>query len=93
MPRSSTATADRTDLARADRRHFFAIRLEPYLVATARAHPDLRRAFALVETTRGTKRVLVQRFQPQDLLPVVARSFSTLNARGTAIRRSTWRSC
>jgi aminoglycoside phosphotransferase (APT) family kinase protein len=39
---------------------FYAIRLEPYLVATARAHPDLASALqALVETTQSTKRALV----------------------------------
>ena len=49
---------------------FFAIRLEPYLVATARAHPDLSlRLHALVETTRSTKRVLVHGdFSPKNLL-------------------------
>jgi aminoglycoside phosphotransferase (APT) family kinase protein len=39
---------------------FYDIRLEPYLVATARAHPDRSAALlALVETTRTTKRALV----------------------------------
>lgn len=39
---------------------FHAIRLEPYLLATARAHPDLApRLEALVETTATTKRALV----------------------------------
>ncbi len=39
---------------------FHAIRLEPYLVATARAHPDLApRLEALVQTTAATKRTLV----------------------------------
>ena len=39
---------------------FYDIRLEPYLVATARAHPDLAGALlALVETTRANKRALV----------------------------------
>jgi len=39
---------------------FYDIRLEPYLVATAVAHPDCAEALlALVETTRTTKRVLV----------------------------------
>jgi aminoglycoside phosphotransferase (APT) family kinase protein len=39
---------------------FHAIRLEPYLQATARAHPDLAPALtALVEATAGTKRALV----------------------------------
>ncbi len=49
---------------------FDAIRLEPYLVATARAHPDLApRLEALVATTRKTKRVLVHGdFSPKNLL-------------------------
>lgn len=39
---------------------FHAIRLEPYLVATARAHPDLAPALhAIVEETARTKRALV----------------------------------
>ena len=39
---------------------FYDIRLEPYLVATARAHPDRATALhALVETTRASKRALV----------------------------------
>lgn len=39
---------------------FHAIRLEPYLLATARAHPDLApRLEALVDTTAATKRALV----------------------------------
>lgn len=39
---------------------FYDIRLEPYLVATAAAHPDCAAALhALVETTRRTKRALV----------------------------------
>lgn len=39
---------------------FFAIRLEPYLVATGRAHPDLAPALnALAERTAATKRTLV----------------------------------
>jgi aminoglycoside phosphotransferase (APT) family kinase protein len=39
---------------------FHDIRLEPYLVATAAAHPDCASALhALVETTRTTKRALV----------------------------------
>lgn len=41
-------------------RIFYDIRLEPYLVATARAHPDLAdRMQALVEETAATKRALV----------------------------------
>ncbi|MGH6816881.1 MAG: phosphotransferase [Hyphomicrobiaceae bacterium] len=39
---------------------FYAIRLEPYLVAAARAHPDLAGPLMrLVETTAATKRALV----------------------------------
>jgi len=39
---------------------FYAIRLEPYLVATGRVHPDLDLALdALVRRTAGTKRALV----------------------------------
>lgn len=39
---------------------FYDIRLEPYLVATAAAHPDCAAALhTLVETTRTTKRALV----------------------------------
>ena len=39
---------------------FYAIRLEPYLVATAARHPDLaRRLRAVVSRTAGTKRALV----------------------------------
>jgi aminoglycoside phosphotransferase (APT) family kinase protein len=39
---------------------FYDIRLEPYLVATGRAHPDLRARFdALVRVTQGNKRALV----------------------------------
>ena len=39
---------------------FYDIRLEPYLIATARAHPDHAPALhALVETTRTSKRTLV----------------------------------
>ena len=39
---------------------FFDIRLEPYLIATARAHPDLAAPlYELVATTRANKRALV----------------------------------
>jgi aminoglycoside phosphotransferase (APT) family kinase protein len=39
---------------------FYAIRLEPYLVATGSRHPHLKKRLdALVETTAGTKRCLV----------------------------------
>ena len=72
LGRIHAATADRDDVAArfptAD--IFHAIRLEPYLVATARAHPDLApRLAALVETTRSTRRVLVHGdFSPKNIL-------------------------
>jgi aminoglycoside phosphotransferase (APT) family kinase protein len=49
---------------------FFDIRLEPYLLATARAHPRLANALeALVETTAGEKRALVHGdVSPKNLL-------------------------
>lgn len=56
------ATADRPDVAArfATDAGFHAIRLEPYLLAAARAHPDRAAALgALVETTAATRRVLV----------------------------------
>jgi len=72
LGRIHAATADRSDLAArfATDDIFFAIRLEPYLVATGRAHPDLAPRLAqLVEITRTTKRVLVHGdFSPKNLL-------------------------
>jgi 5-methylthioribose kinase len=72
LGRVHAATADRPDVARRFPTDaiFHAIRLEPYLVATARAHPDLADRFdALVATTRTTKRVLVHGdFSPKNLL-------------------------
>jgi aminoglycoside phosphotransferase (APT) family kinase protein len=56
------ATADRADIAArfATDQGFHAIRLEPYLLAAARAHPDRAASLgALVETTATTRRVLV----------------------------------
>lgn len=56
------ATADDDDIARrfANDHIFGPIRLEPYLLATAAAHPDLAQTLgALAVTTRDTKRVLV----------------------------------
>ncbi|TFH47805.1 MAG: aminoglycoside phosphotransferase family protein [Lysobacterales bacterium] len=49
---------------------FFAIRLEPYLLATARAHPELAGALeSLAETTAGEKRALVHGdVSPKNLL-------------------------
>jgi len=65
-------TADRADVATAfpTDEIFHAIRLEPYLVATARAHPDLAaRLDALVEVTASTRRVLVHGdFSPKNIL-------------------------
>jgi aminoglycoside phosphotransferase (APT) family kinase protein len=57
-----TATAGRDDVARrfATDHIFHAIRLEPYLVSTGQAHPDLRDRMAfLVERTAKTKACLV----------------------------------
>ncbi len=72
LGRIHAGTADRADLALrfATDDIFFAIRLEPYLVATGKAHPDLAQRFAaLVETTRTTRRVLVHGdFSPKNLL-------------------------
>lgn len=56
------ATADDPAIAgRFDTGHIFhPIRLEPYLAATARAHPDLAaRLERLIEVTSGTRRALV----------------------------------
>jgi aminoglycoside phosphotransferase (APT) family kinase protein len=56
------ATAGRDEVRRqfATDAIFHAIRLEPYLVATARAHPDLRNELLqLAERTGATKRCLV----------------------------------
>jgi len=72
LGRIHAATADRADIAARFPTDgiFYAIRLEPYLVATGWAHPDLATRFdALVERTRGTKRVLVHGdFSPKNLL-------------------------
>ena len=56
------ATADNADLARdfANDQSFHALRLDPYFVAAARAHPDCAEALhALVHTTANTKLALV----------------------------------
>lgn len=56
------ATADREAVARrfATDEIFYAIRLEPYLVATAEAHPDRAEALhRLAEVTAATRRTLV----------------------------------
>jgi aminoglycoside phosphotransferase (APT) family kinase protein len=72
LGRIHAATADRPGIAARFPTDaiFHAIRLEPYLVATANAHPDLAvRLQALVATTRATKRVLVHGdFSPKNLL-------------------------
>jgi aminoglycoside phosphotransferase (APT) family kinase protein len=72
LGRIHAATADRTDLAArfATDDIFYDIRLEPYLAATARAHPQLAsRIDALVETTRSTRRALVHGdFSPKNIL-------------------------
>ena len=76
LGRIHAATADRVDVAARFPTDdiFHAIRLEPYLVATGRAHPDLAaRLNALVEVTRSTKRVLVHGdFSPKNILIGVA---------------------
>jgi aminoglycoside phosphotransferase (APT) family kinase protein len=72
LGRIHSATADRTDVAsRFDSDSiFYAIRLEPYLVAAGRAHPDLApRLGALVAATQANRRVLVHGdFSPKNLL-------------------------
>ena len=72
LGRIHAATADRSDIAARFPTDdiFYAIRLEPYLIATRLAHPDLAVRFdALVETTRGTKRALVHGdFSPKNML-------------------------
>jgi aminoglycoside phosphotransferase (APT) family kinase protein len=57
---AATANDSTGAAAFATDRIFYDIRLEPYLVASARAHPDRAAALhALVETTARTKRALV----------------------------------
>ena len=72
LGRIHAATADRPDIAARFPTDaiFHTIRLEPYLVATGRAHPDLRSRFdELVATTRTTRRVLVHGdFSPKNIL-------------------------
>jgi aminoglycoside phosphotransferase (APT) family kinase protein len=72
LGRIHAATADRADIAArfATDALFHAIRLEPYLHATAVAHPDLApRLSALAQTTASTRRVLVHGdFSPKNLL-------------------------
>jgi aminoglycoside phosphotransferase (APT) family kinase protein len=62
LARIHGATADDGAIARlfATDENFYAIRLEPYLVATGRAHPDLAREFAAIaDTTASTRLALV----------------------------------
>lgn len=72
LGRIHAATADRQDVAArfATDDIFYDIRLEPYLVATARCHPKLApRLNELVETTRRTQRTLVHGdFSPKNIL-------------------------
>ncbi len=72
LGRIHAATADRPDIARRFRTDetFYAIRLEPYLVATGRNHADLAGALdALVTRTAATQRVLVHGdFSPKNIL-------------------------
>ena len=67
---------------------FEAIRIEPYLRATGRAHPALAARFdALAETTLATKRALVHGdISPKNILEArTDRCSSTPNAPGSAI--------
>jgi aminoglycoside phosphotransferase (APT) family kinase protein len=62
LARIHAATAGKPDIAQTFEtdQSFYAIRLEPYLVATGRAHADLQEHLdALVRTTASTKRALV----------------------------------
>jgi aminoglycoside phosphotransferase (APT) family kinase protein len=72
LGRLHRASAKDSDLPRtfATDAAFHAIRLEPYLLATARAHPDLaQRLAALAERTANTRRALVHGdMSPKNLL-------------------------
>ena len=72
LGRIHAATADRAQVAARFPTDdiFYAIRLEPYLVATGRAHPDLAGQLAnLVATTQANKRALVHGdFSPKNML-------------------------
>jgi len=72
LGRVHAATADRPEIAAqfATDAIFEAIRIEPYLLATARAHPDLAPALErLAEVTRAQRRTLVHGdFSPKNLL-------------------------
>ena len=72
LGRIHAATADRPEIAARFPTDalFHAIRLDPYLVTAARAHPDLgAQLHALVDTTARTRRVLVHGdFSPKNIL-------------------------
>lgn len=72
LVRIHAATAGNAEVASrfATDETFFAIRLEPYLLATARAHPELANELeSLAETTAGEKRALVHGdVSPKNLL-------------------------
>jgi aminoglycoside phosphotransferase (APT) family kinase protein len=72
LVRIHAATSDKPDIARnfATDASFYAIRLEPYLVATGRVHRDLRQQLdALVRITASTRRALVHGdVSPKNLL-------------------------
>jgi aminoglycoside phosphotransferase (APT) family kinase protein len=72
LGRIHAGTADQPDIAARFPTDalFQAIRLDPYLVTAARAHPDLsRELLALVATTGSTRRVLVHGdFSPKNIL-------------------------
>ena len=62
LGRIHSATADSDDVAASfsTDANFYAIRLEPYLIASANKHPDVAaRLERLAEVTAGTRRVLV----------------------------------
>jgi aminoglycoside phosphotransferase (APT) family kinase protein len=72
LGRIHAGTADRTDIAARFRTDvlFHAIRLDPYLMATAKVHADLApRLHALVAATATNRRVLVHGdFSPKNIL-------------------------
>ena len=72
LGRIHAATADRPDIAARFPTDalFHALRLDPYLVTAAKAHPDLSGPLlALVATTSSTRRVLVHGdFSPKNIL-------------------------
>jgi aminoglycoside phosphotransferase (APT) family kinase protein len=72
LGRIHSATAESADVAAVFRTDalFHALRLEPYLVTAASAHPDLAGQIgALISTTANTRRVLVHGdFSPKNIL-------------------------